>query len=405
MQVEWGTMQHREVFTLADRPAGKNIVKPLWTFGYKYDAEGEITKRKARLVAKGYTQIPGLDFDQTYASVARLESMRMTAAVIACKHLKPWQIDYVAAYLNSDNKFEVYMEQPWPFVVQGKEDMVLRVNKTVYGMMQGAYDWEDELSRTYKGLGYYQSRADPCVRHRLIDGEYTLTCTYTDDVLGGSSSPAEKERAIGEMEGCYEVKRIEESGGAKVILGMAMTQDSKTGAITLSQRVFAERMLERFGMSDCNPRSTPLPCGIELSELNAPRTDEDVLFMKDKPYREALGCIMWLQVGTRPDLSFAVNLLSRYQANPGPMHWKALQHVLAYIKGTIHYKITYDPSSPDGLNVSGYSDSDYAGDPDTMRSTSGYVFTMAGGPVAWSSKRQPMTGYEFGWPRILRIYV
>ncbi|CAA7267103.1 unnamed protein product [Cyclocybe aegerita] len=304
----------------------------------------EITKRKARLMAKGYTQIPGLDSDQTYASVARLESMRMTAAVIACKRLSPWQIDYVATYLNSDNKFEVYMEQPWPFV--------------------GVYDWEDKLSRTYKGLGYYQSRADPCVRHHLINGQYTLTCMYTDDILGGSSSIQEKEKAIGEMEECYEVKRIEGTGGAKVILGMAMTQDNKMGAITLSQQIFTERMLERFGMSDCNAKSTPLPCGIELLELNAPRTEDNTLFMKDKPYREALGCIMWLQ---------------------------ALQHVLAYVKGTLHYKITYDPNSPDGLNVSGHSDSDYASDPDTMRSTGGYIFAMAGGPVAWSSKRQATT--------------
>ncbi|KAJ3505815.1 hypothetical protein NLJ89_g7219 [Agrocybe chaxingu] len=135
----------------------------------------------------------------------------------------------------------------------------------------------------------------------------------------------------------------------------------------------------------------PLPCGIELSKLNAPQTDDDTSFMKDKLYREALGCIMWLQVRTWPDLSFTVNLLSRYQANPGPRHWKALQHVLAYIKGTLHYKITYDPNSPEGLNVSGYSDSDYAGDPDTMHSTGGYVFTMAGGPVVWSSKRQATT--------------
>ncbi|KAJ3483779.1 hypothetical protein NLJ89_g12034 [Agrocybe chaxingu] len=255
MQIEWGNMDHCEVFTLTDRPPGKNVIKPLWTFGFKYDTEGEITKQKARLVAKGYTQIPGLDFDQTYASVARLESMRMTAAVIACKRLSPWQIDYVAAYLNSDNKFKVYMEQPWPFVVWGKEHMVLRVNKTVYGMMQGVYDWEDELSKTYKGLGYYQSCADPCVQHRLINGQYTLMCTYTDDVLGGSSSDQEKEKAIGEIEECYEVKRIEGTGGAKVILGMAMMQDSKTEAITLSQRIFAECMLERFRMSDCNATS------------------------------------------------------------------------------------------------------------------------------------------------------
>ncbi|CAA7270354.1 unnamed protein product [Cyclocybe aegerita] len=103
-------------------------------------------------------------------------------------------------------------------------------------------------------------------------------------MLSGSSLLVEKESAIGKMEGCYKVKRIKESGGAKVILGMAMTQDSKTGAITLSQCLFAEWTLECLGMSDRNPRSTPLPCGIELSELNAPRTDDNMLFMKDKPY-------------------------------------------------------------------------------------------------------------------------
>jgi len=116
--------------------------------------------------------------------------------------------------------------------------------------------------------------------------------------------------------------------------------------------------------------------------------------MKDKPYREALGSVMWLQVGTRPDLSFTVNVLSRYQSNPGPAHWKALTHVLSYVKGTLDYKITYYPNTSDGLTVSGFADSDFAGGEDNSKSTNGHIFTMAGGPVSWSSKRQPVVAWS-----------
>ena len=391
MEIELFTMEERNVFTKVQRPPNRNVIEPKWVYALKLDAEGEVLKRKARLVAKGFTQIPGLDFDQTYASVARLESVRMTAAIMAHFRLYPWQIDFVAAYLNSDNAFEVYMEQPPGFVTPGEEDMVLRCNKTVYGMMQGAYDWETELSKSYDALGYYQSRADPCVRHRHINGQYTITCTYTDDVLGGSTSKDEEEKAITGLEDCYEVKRIDDNGRGKAILGMGMVHNPLTGSISLSQRPFAERTLKRFNMQDCNPKATPLPTRLNVhQDLDDPLSSDDIAFMKDKPYREALGSIMWLQVGTRPDLSFAVNVLSRYQSNPGPIHWKMLVHVLAYIKGTVDYKIVYSPGTSDGLTVSGFADSDYAGDEDNSRSTDGNVFTMAGGPVSWSSKRQPV---------------
>ena len=108
--------------------------------------------------------------------------------------------------------------------------------------------------------------------------------------------------------------------------------------------------------------------------------------MKDKPYRKALDSCMWAQVATCPDIAYALNILVCFQTNPGPAHWKAILHLLAYLKGTLHYKITYQQGG--SLNPIGFVDADYAGDIDTRRSTSGYVFTMAGGAVSWSVKRQ-----------------
>ena len=110
--------------------------------------------------------------------------------------------------------------------------------------------------------------------------------------------------------------------------------------------------------------------------------------MADKPYCQLLRALMWAQAATRPDLLFAINLLARFQSNPGPAHWKALLHVLVYVKGTLDYRIVYSKELGGSIKPTGYVDSDYGGDLDTRCSTSGYVFMMAGGPVSWSSKCQ-----------------
>jgi len=386
MEEEMVTMERMQVFKLVPRPKDQHVVGSKWVYANKYNADGSITRRKARLVAQGFTQIPGLEFDQTYASVPRLESMRMIIAIAAHLDLHLWQIDFVSAYLNSKNKFLVYMEQPPGFVKEGEEDMVNIALKTIYGTMNGAYDWANTLGGSYKDLGYYESKADPCIRHRINANGFTLTGTHTDDVLGASSTHVAADEAKRELGDCYEIKDL---GKPTYILGTRIDRDESTGTISISQRAYLEQVLEHFGMKDCNPKPTPLPAGIDLSSLNSPRTEDDRTFMKDKPYKEALGSIMWAQGATRPDLSFAVNLLARFQANPGREHWNAMLHILAYIKGTLDYRITYHRGSNGGSKPFGYVDADYAGDSDTRRSTSGYIFMMAGGAVSWSSKRQP----------------
>ena len=150
---------------------------------------------------------------------------------IGIKHLglHLWQIDFVAAYLNSVNKFEAYTEQAPGFIRPGEEDLVYCTNKTIYGMMVGAHDWEQELSSTYDTLRYYQLKADPCVQHRMVNREYTLNVTYTDNVIGGSSTWKEESVTIGEL-------HVDDEEKGRFILGMSMRRDKKTGAVTLSQR-------------------------------------------------------------------------------------------------------------------------------------------------------------------------
>jgi len=251
--------------------------------------------------------------------------------------------------------------------------------------MQGAYDWFYLLDNAFAALGYYQSKADSCVRSRLINGEYTLMSTHTDDVFGASTTENGATEAKAELDRCFEIKDL---GTPSIILGMKISQDSVTRSISLTQKAYLERTLERFGMADCNPKSTPLPPGIDISDDLCPKTEEDRLFMIDKPYRSALRGLMWAQVATRPDLSYTVNTLARFQTNPGPGHWKALMHAYAYVRGTLDYAITYHRGSDETLKPVGYVDANYGRDSGTQRSTSGYVFRMAGGAVSWSSKLQ-----------------
>jgi hypothetical protein len=249
--------------------------------------------------------------------------------------------------------------------------------------MQGGHDWFETLNDTCDDLGYITSRADPCVRYMIDNRNYTITSTYTDDVFGASNDDKEIKKRKDEMGRVWEIRDV---GETENFLGMRVQQDLKLGTIRLSQRPYWEHVINRFDLDHITPRNIPLPVGIILDSDMSPKTDSERKEMKDKPYRAILGSVMWGQLATRPDLSFSVSLLARFQANPGINHWNALMHVIGYIKNTVDYGLTYLRDAE--LSPSAFVDADYGGCRDTRRSTSGFVFTMAGGAVSWSSKRQ-----------------
>lgn len=179
------------------------------------------------------------------------------------------------------------------------------------------------------------------------------------------------------------------------MLGVKTTQDPVTQDITLSQAAYCERVLCTYDFWSLNPTSTPLLLGIGLERIPYPLPPSDHLYMSDKPYREVLSSMMWAGSSTRPDISFAVSYLARFQDNPGKVHWLTLVHLCRYIRGTLEMTITYQGPRPDddedlgmGVKPYMYSDADYGGCLDTRRSTSGYIAIIASGPVSWASKRQ-----------------
>ena len=188
METEMKTLKDKHTWDLVKPPPGANIMGLMWIYDIKWDGEGNQIKDKARLVGKGYTQQLGVDYNETWAAVTRLESVRMTAAIAAKLDLQLWQLDFVGAYLHSITKEDIYMKQPEGFVEPGFEDYVAKLVHTIYGTMQGEHDWHKTLSKSYNKLDYITSQADPCVRIKKENGNYTISNTYTDNTFGASNS-------------------------------------------------------------------------------------------------------------------------------------------------------------------------------------------------------------------------
>jgi len=222
MRKEMDKMAENEVWELVRPPPGANIVESKWHYTPKFDSEGEIASYKSRLVAKGFTQVYGVDYFETFASVVRFDSLRLILAIAVSLNLELWQIDFESAFLNGKMKEEVYMRQPEGFVVEGKEDHVCRLLRSLYGTMQAGHTWWHELDRAYSDLGYVRSRVDESVRSRRVADELTLLSTYTDDVTGASTSSGGAVQAKQELRGRYKLK---DGGELNYMLGIKVERD------------------------------------------------------------------------------------------------------------------------------------------------------------------------------------
>ena len=284
---EYEMLKEQGVFELTPRLLERNVVGSKWVYAVKWRYDGIVDRQKARTIAKGFTQVLGEDYDKTYALVAQLESVRLVCAIAASRRLRLWQIDFISAFLNSKSMFDIYMKQPRGFE-EGGDDLVWKLRKTLYGTMQGAHDWAKNLDHTFEGHEYYRLRADPQIWSRVTKNELTLTSTWTDDVLGASSTLEGETLAKEQLRSSYEIKDI---GEAKLILGMKISQ-SKNGDVVISQRAYAERLLKRFNMHSCSPLTTPLPYGLSLSTDDCPANVSKIEEMRKVPYHEALGSLM-----------------------------------------------------------------------------------------------------------------
>ena len=373
MNKEMVSLQKNGVWDLVELPKGRKLVGSKWVFKVKVDADGTIEQHKARLVAQGFSQIYGMDYDETFCPVVRPESVRTVIAFAAKNKMNLHQMDVSTAFLNGVLEEEVYMKPPEGFVKPGEENLVCRLKKSIYGLKQSPRCWNTALDKHLKHIGLKQSSADPCL-YIAEGGEKVIIAVYVDDILIATETKHTLQHIKDRITKEFEVKDL---GPLSSFLGVKV--DQKQNEIWIGQPGYATRMLEKFGMIEAKPVSTPVDVSMTL------QTDSEKIPIDKQLYQSAVGSLLYLSNWTRPDIAFAVSNVAKFSSNPTQEHWIAVKRILRYIKGTVNVGINYTMDTSD---IFGYCDADWAGDRNDRKSTSGYVFNLAGGPISWRSKKQ-----------------
>ena len=262
--------------------------------------------------------------------------------------------------------------------MKGKEQLVCRLKKSIYGLKQSPRCWNIALDSHLKEIGFSQSQNDPCIYYKDADGEIFYMGVYVDDIILPGKSESKLKEVKTDLSRKFDTKDL---GKLSYFLGMKIEQNEQNGSVWIGQRAYTENLLKKVGMEDCKPVSTPVDISSKLTHA----TDEDDC-VDQHGYQSAIGSLMYLSVSTRPDISFAVSSLARFSSKQKKEHWTAVKRLLRYLKGTTMYGILYTKG---GANECiGFSDADWAGDTNDRKSTSGYVFMLSGGAVSWSSKKQ-----------------
>jgi len=395
-QCELDSMTTHKVFTPMVLPPGKKKIETKWVYALKYK-NGTITKYKARLVAKGYEQIYGIDYEETFAPVARLTSLRIVLAISAKLGFDIQQMDVETAFLNATLKEEVYISIPEGLqVAEGCN--CLRLNRALYGLKQSPREWYENINGFLQTMGFKRLQSEHCLYFYAREQEICIISLYVDDLIIAGSTKDVTSHVKRRLSNRYAMKDL---GEVDEILGCRVMVNHLLGTVTIHQHKYLNSILEKYLDSEETRADTPADAKITLTQSLSPESEEEKAYMSTIPYREVIGSLLWLSLGTRPDITYAVSQVAKFSANPGPEHWKAIIRIMRYLHGTRTLGLTYKAdvtdsshittaiSSADFLIPTGYVDADYARDPESRRSVTGFLFFLAGAPISWQTRQQP----------------
>jgi hypothetical protein len=373
---EYAALVANQTWDLVPRPPGTNIVTGKWIWTHKRRADGTLERYKARWVLRGFTQRPGVDYDETFSPVVKPATVRTMLSLALARSWPVHQLDVKNAFLHGALTETVYCCQPAGFVDSSRPDMVCRLNRSLYGLKQAPRAWHSRLATFLVTLGFVEAKSDTSlfVHHHGAETAYLLL--YVDDIVLTASSQSLLRRLVDALQREFPVKDL---GVLHHFLGV--TAEPRPSGLLLHQRQYTLDILERAQMSDCKPCSTPVDTQAKLSEATGDPVADPT------GYRSLVGALQYLTF-TRPDISYAVQQVCLHMHDPREPHLVALKRLLRYLRGTVNYGLLLHRSTSSELVV--YTDADWAGCPDTRRSTSGYAVFLGANLVSWSSKRQPV---------------
>ncbi|CAL2278987.1 unnamed protein product [Prunus armeniaca] len=314
---------------------------------------------KARLVAKGFTQKPGTDFFDTFALVARLETIRTLISLAAQKNWLIYHLDVKSAFLNGVLEEEVYVEQRQGFLVEGGEEKVYKLKKALYGLKQAPRTWYAEIDKYFSHSGFQKSQSEPTLYILKKGASILIVSLYVDDLIFTSNNEHLIQQFKKDMMSTYEMSDL---GLLHYFLGIEVSQTEN--GIFISQKKYVENILKKLNLLGCKSVATPLIANEKMRKFDGAKKSDA------KKYRSLVGSFLYL-TATRPDIMFAASLLSRYMQEPSQIHFRAAKRVLRYLQGTLDYGNWF--TAVEKSRLIGYTDSYWAECLDDVKSTSAYV--------------------------------
>ena len=366
VQRELESMKRYDVWSVVPY-LDQKLVNTRWVFRVKDGDDGPVGK--ARLVVRGFQTS---NYGDTYAPVANITSIRVFLSVAVYRKMLIWQVDVETAFLNGELKEEIYLKPPDGLDIS--EGSVLRLNKALYELKQAPRSWHSTVDKVLKENGFRQSRAELCL---YVKNHDLFLILYVDDILIAGSNESLNREVIDLLRNSFEIKLTE---NPKRFIGLSL--NVRNEKIEIDQCAYVDGCIKRYGLEDSKETKTPMEKGLNLGKTNS---NSSLCVLK---FQKMLGSINYVMERTRPDVNYAVNVLSRKTNVANEEHYRYLQRVLRYLKGTRTTKLIYD-SKEDAAPLEGYSDASWASEED-KKSTTGFVIRVYGNMVSFKSKKQSL---------------
>lgn len=379
MDDEFLSLQKNETWKLVKLPKDRKPITSKWVYKVKRHTDGTIERYKARLVVRGFSQRVGLDYQETFSPVVRLDSIRILLAIAAEEDLEIVHFDVRTAFLHGSLDEDIYMIQPQGYE-EREEELVCKLQKSLYGLKQASRAWNTCFVQFLKEYNLVPLKKDSCILvKRSEDGITLVIAIYVDDGLACSNSMTLLKEVIRYLESRFEISVMDPT----CFVGLQIYRDRANRSLTINQSYYIKRIIERFNMSNAKPVSTPAEMNVKMTSNGGPNGEDSKQVVV--PYREAIGSLLYAVLGTRPDLAFIVSYLARFSNDPRQIHWNAVKRVFRYLINTKDLGITYRHGSS---NLICFVDADFANDIETRKSTTGFMLMLGGAPVAWKSTKQ-----------------
>ena len=370
---EIDAFEKNNTFSIVDLPEGKEALGNLWVYKIKYNADGTTQRHKSRLVVLGNHQVAGEDYSETFAPVAKMNTVRTLLKIIAVNKWEAYQMDVHNAFLHGDLEEEVYMKLPQGFR-HSDPTKVCRLHKSLYGLKQAPRCWFAKLSTSLKEYGFTQSYKDYSLFIYTKDAIEMRVLVYVDDLLICGNNDDALSSFKGYLSTCFHMKDL---GKIKYFLGLEVSRSDE--GIFLSQRKYALEIIKETGMLGSKPVNFPMEQRHELGR------DKSPFLTNPSRYRRLVGRLLYLLI-TRPDITFSVHALSQFMQAPREAHWEAALRVVRFLKSSPGQGVIFQ--SDTDLTLTAYCDSDWNSCPVSRRSLSAYFMLLGGSPVSWKTKKQ-----------------